>query len=94
VVEPFWVSSLASWSGLASALAVAVYVTKVPVPFMNKSQTRNADQNEAEALPEQGLEPNAPLAGKSPAPAATPAGPQAAALGAFVRGVGRCCCSR
>lgn len=26
--------------GLGAALAVAVYVTKVPVPFMNKSQSR------------------------------------------------------
>ena len=36
--------------GLGAALAVAVYVTKVPVPFMNKSQSRSADQDAAEAL--------------------------------------------
>ena len=35
--------------GLAGALAVAVYVTKVPVPFMNKGQTRSADQDAEEA---------------------------------------------
>ena len=35
--------------GLAAALAVAVYVTKVPVPFVNKGQTRSADQDAAEA---------------------------------------------
>ena len=33
--------------GLGAALAVAVYVTKVPVPFMNKSQSRSADQDAA-----------------------------------------------
>ena len=31
--------------GLAAALGVAVYVTKVPVPFMNKGQSRSADQD-------------------------------------------------
>jgi cell division protein FtsN len=65
--------------GLASALAVAIYVTKVPVPFMNKGQTRNADQNEAEAKKNKDWDPNAPLYGKPPAAAATPGGPQAAA---------------
>ena len=35
--------------GLGIALGVAVYVTKVPLPFMNKGQTRGADQNEAES---------------------------------------------
>ena len=35
--------------GLAAALAVAVYVTKVPVPFMNKGQSRSAEQDAAEA---------------------------------------------
>ena len=34
--------------GLAISLGVAVYVTKVPLPFMNKAQTRNADQDAAE----------------------------------------------
>ena len=65
--------------GLASALAVAIYVTKVPVPFLNKSQTRNADQNEAEAKKNKDWDPNAPLYGKLPAAAATPSGPQTAA---------------
>ena len=31
--------------GLAVALVVAVYVTKVPIPFMNKAQSRNAEQD-------------------------------------------------
>jgi len=65
--------------GLASALAVAIYVTKVPVPFMNKGQTRNADQDEAEAKKNKDWDPNAPLYGKNPAKAVTPAGPDAAA---------------
>ena len=35
--------------GLGGALAVAVYVTKVPVPFLNKNGTRAPDQDAAEA---------------------------------------------
>ncbi len=74
--------------GLAGALAVAVYVTKVPVPFMNKGQTRSADQDAEEAKKNKDWDPNAPLYGKNPAakpvqPAAsapaTPATPAAAA---------------
>lgn len=53
--------------GLGAALAVAVYVTKVPVPFMNKGQTRSADQDEAETLKNKDWDPNAPLYGKNPA---------------------------
>jgi cell division protein FtsN len=53
--------------GLAGALAVAVYVTKVPVPFMNKGQTRSADQNEAETQKNKDWDPNAGLYGKNPA---------------------------
>jgi len=63
--------------GLAAALAVAVYVTKVPVPFMNKGQTRSADQDEAEARKNKDWDPNAPLYGKNPAKAAQPATPAA-----------------
>jgi cell division protein FtsN len=76
--------------GLACALAVAVYVTKVPVPFMNKGQTRSADQDAEEAKKNKDWDPNAPLYGKNPArpplpaasavpPAATPAPATAAA---------------
>lgn len=65
--------------GLASALAVAIYVTKVPVPFMNKGQTRNAGQDEAEAKKNKDWDPNAPLYGKTPAKAITPGVPQSAA---------------
>lgn len=52
--------------GLAAALAVAVYVTKVPVPFVNKGQTRSADQDAAEAKKNKDWDPNAPLLGKAP----------------------------
>jgi cell division protein FtsN len=76
--------------GLACALAVAVYVTKVPVPFMNKGQTRSADQDVEEAKKNKDWDPNAPLYGKNPAkppqpaasvtaPAAAPTAPVAAA---------------
>ena len=58
--------------GLGIALAVAVYITKVPVPFMNKGQTRSAEQYEAEAKKNKDWDPNAPLAGKSPAKATPP----------------------
>jgi cell division protein FtsN len=62
--------------GLAGALAVAVYVTKVPVPFMNKGQTRSADQDAEEAKKNKDWDPNAPLYGKNPA---KPPLPQASA---------------
>lgn len=60
--------------GLGAALAVAVYVTKVPVPFVNKGQVRTADQDEAETKKNKDWDPNVPLYGKNPAkPAAAPA---------------------
>ena len=52
--------------GLGAALAVAVYITKVPVPFMNKSQPRSTDSDAAEAKKNKDWDPNAPLAGKNP----------------------------
>ena len=60
--------------GLGGALAVAVYVTKVPVPFMNKNQPRSAETDAAEAKKNKDWDPNVPLAGKNavkPAPAAS-----------------------
>lgn len=60
--------------GLGAALAVAVYVTKVPVPFLNKNQPRSAETDAAEAKKNKDWDPNVPLAGKSPvkpAPAAS-----------------------
>ncbi len=53
--------------GLGAALAVAVYVTKVPVPFMNKGLVHSADNDAAEAKKNKDWDPNASLAGKNPA---------------------------
>lgn len=47
--------------GLAAALGVAIYVAKVPVPFVNKSATRNASQDAAEAERNRHWDPNALL---------------------------------
>jgi cell division protein FtsN len=59
--------------GLAAALAVAVYVTKVPVPFLNKGQSRTAEQDAAEVRKNRDWDPNAPLYGKNPAKPVPPA---------------------
>jgi len=59
--------------GLGAALAVAVYVTKVPIPFINKGQSRSADQDVAESQKNKNWDPNAPLYGKNPAKPAEPA---------------------
>ena len=50
--------------GLGAALAVAVYVTKVPVPFLNKTPSKAADSDAAEAKKNKNWDPNVPLAGK------------------------------
>jgi cell division protein FtsN len=50
--------------GLALALGVALYVTKTPVPFVNKVPQRSAEQDAAEAERNKSWDPNAPLAGK------------------------------
>jgi cell division protein FtsN len=59
--------------GLAIALAVAVYVTKVPIPFLNKGQSRSAEQDAAETRKNRDWDPNAPLYGKNPAKPLPPA---------------------
>ena len=59
--------------GLAAALAVAVYVTKVPIPFLNKGQSRSAEQDAAEIRKNRDWDPNAPLYGKNPAKPVPPA---------------------
>jgi cell division protein FtsN len=56
--------------GMTVALGVAVYVTKVPIPFMNKGMTRSAEQDAAEEKKNKDWDPNAPLYGKNPAKAA------------------------
>lgn len=80
--------------GLGIALGVALYITKVPIPFVNKVPQRTADQDAQEAERNRGWDPNAGLAGKpsakaasgvvsggtpAPAPIAAPQQPQPAA---------------
>ena len=62
--------------GLGAALAVAVYITKVPMPFMNKTPARAAENEAAEAQKNRDWDPNTVLANKpavKPAPADVPA---------------------
>jgi cell division protein FtsN len=63
--------------GLFLALGVALYVTKVPIPFVNKVPQRTAGQDAAEAEKNKNWDPNSPLYGKSPA---RPAGPASGAV--------------
>ena len=65
--------------GLGAALAVAVYVTKVPVPFLNKGAVLGGDSDAAEARKNRDWDPNAPLYGKTPAKAASAPASSAAA---------------
>lgn len=50
--------------GLAAALGVAVYVTKVPVPFLTKDSQKDYEASEAER--NRNWDPNSPLYGKNP----------------------------
>ena len=63
--------------GLGAALAVAVYVTKVPIPFVSKTPARTAEQDAAESRKNKDWDPNTPLYGRNPAkplpPVAAPA---------------------
>ncbi|MBX9935187.1 MAG: SPOR domain-containing protein [Burkholderiaceae bacterium] len=52
--------------GLGAAFAVAVYVTKVPVPFLNKGAVRGTEKDAAEDEKNKDWDPNAPLYGKNP----------------------------
>ena len=57
--------------GLALALGVALYITKAPIPFINKVPQRTAEQDNAEAERNRNWDPNAGLGGKAlPRPAA------------------------
>ncbi len=51
--------------GLGAALAVAVYVTKVPIPFVDRGVSRNANQDLIEAERNRGWNPNATLGGRT-----------------------------
>ncbi len=66
--------------GLALAIGVALYVTKVPVPFVNKVPQRTAEQDAAEAARNKNWDPNAPLATRPAAPIRPPAPTASAAL--------------
>jgi len=66
--------------GLALALGVAVYVTKVPIPFLNKVQSRPA---EPESEKNKDWNPNATLPGRlPPKPEADPAAQPASEVAA------------
>ncbi len=65
--------------GLGAALVVAIYVTKMPVPFVNKGQSRSSEQDAAEAKKNKDWDPNAPLYGKNPAKPVAPAAGASAA---------------
>jgi cell division protein FtsN len=52
--------------GLALALGVALYITKAPIPFLNKVPQRTAEQDSAEAERNRNWDPNAPLSGAKP----------------------------
>ena len=67
--------------GLALALGVALYITKAPVPFVNKVPQRTAEQDSAEAQRNLKWDPNAALGGRAasrPAAGAASAAPAAA----------------
>jgi len=52
-------------AGLALALGVALYITKAPVPFINKVPNRTAEQDSAETERNRNWDPNALLGGKA-----------------------------
>jgi len=53
--------------GLVLALVVALYVTKAPIPFVDKVPQRTAEQDAAEVEKNKHWDPNSPLYGKNPA---------------------------
>ncbi|MDE2565256.1 MAG: hypothetical protein KGL50_05680, partial [Burkholderiales bacterium] len=53
--------------GLAVALGVALYITKTPVPFIDKVPPHSAESDSAEAARNRNWDPNASLATKPPA---------------------------
>jgi cell division protein FtsN len=66
--------------GLALALGVALYITKAPVPFVNKVPQRTAEQDTAETERNKNWDPNAALSGKSVAKPMAPAASAVAAV--------------
>lgn len=70
--------------GLGAALAVAVYVTRVPIPFVDRNVSRNSDQDALEAERNKGWNPNRSLGGAAVPATPAPAVPAAQAPGAIV----------
>lgn len=68
--------------GLSVALGVALYITKAPVPFVNKVPQRTAEQDQAELARNKNWDPNAPLAGKNGKAVPPPGAASAAATAA------------
>jgi cell division protein FtsN len=68
--------------GLALALGVALYITRAPIPFINKVPQRTAEQDSAEAERNRNWDPNAPLGGKAVARQAQAASEAASAASA------------
>ena len=73
--------------GLTLALGVALYITKAPVPFINKVPQRTAEQDTAETERNRNWDPNAALGGKAAARAASAAAASAAAAASPSPGV-------
>lgn len=73
--------------GLALALGVALYITKAPVPFVNKVPLRTAEQDTAEAERNRDWDPNAPLGARSGPRVSSPGLPAASAGGALPPGI-------
>ncbi len=69
--------------GLSLALGVAIYVNKVPIPFVNKVPQRTADQDAAESEKNKNWDPNSALRSK----ATLPPSAEAAASGVGVTAV-------
>ena len=72
--------------GLALALGVALYITKAPIPFVNKVPLRTAEQDTAETARNRNWDPNAPLAGKAGTRAANAASAASAAAAVAASG--------
>ena len=68
--------------GLALALGVALYITKAPMPFVNKVPQRTAEQDNAETERNRNWDPNAALGGKSGVRATAAASAASAAIAA------------
>ena len=70
--------------GLALALGVALYITKAPMPFVNKVPQRTAEQDTVESERNRNWDPNAVLGGKAVVRAANTAAAASAAIAADV----------